>query len=505
MARPLPLPFFPEELPPQAPLPAAPPRPQLLWMAVHFPHLGLETLHISPSSPSLFALITHAGRNGLILDCTAGAQALGVAPNQTLSAAEVLAPLLQSRPRDAHRELRALQKLAGLGQHFTPTVSLELPDSLLLEVAGSAHLFGGIEAIRDRAREFFAAQGFTARVALAPTPLAGLWFAAAGCELGVTEPAALRGALGSLPVRSLAWPREIAEHFPRLGIKRLADLLRLPRDGLAKRFGADFLRLLDRALGASPDPRSCWQAPRRCRVSRELPGELEELELLRPHLDNLVAELCRVLQSHDAGVERLKLLFRHWRRAPTMVSVGSALACRDAARWNALIEAELMHCRLAAPVLAVEIQSGALRPFVAASRDLPGERARRGETLTELIALLRARLGRQQVFGLGVTADARPEQAACVLEPGEHSPKLRRSAPRPAQLLREPRLLAGKDHRPCYRGAALKLLCGPERIEGGWWCGEDWIRDYYQAVSDRGEFLWIFRERGRWYLHGLFS
>ena len=52
------------------------------------------------------------------------------------------------------------------------------------------------------------------------------------------------------------------------------------------------------------------------------------------------------------------------------------------------------------------------------------------------------------------------------------------------------------------------LLGGPERVETGWWDGEEVQRDYYQAVDARGSRLWIFRERlapHRWFLHGVFS
>ena len=48
---------------------------------------------------------------------------------------------------------------------------------------------------------------------------------------------------------------------------------------------------------------------------------------------------------------------------------------------------------------------------------------------------------------------------------------------------------------------------GPERIETGWWRGQDIHRDYYIVETDAGTRLWIFRrhEDGRWFLHGSFE
>jgi protein ImuB len=47
---------------------------------------------------------------------------------------------------------------------------------------------------------------------------------------------------------------------------------------------------------------------------------------------------------------------------------------------------------------------------------------------------------------------------------------------------------------------------GPERIESGWWAGAHHRRDYYRVATDRGAWLWIYRElqQKRWFLHGVF-
>jgi protein ImuB len=73
--------------------------------------------------------------------------------------------------------------------------------------------------------------------------------------------------------------------------------------------------------------------------------------------------------------------------------------------------------------------------------------------------------------------------------------------------LPQPAVLESHDGRPHYHGRLI-LEHGPERIESGWWDGQDVSRDYYLAASPTGERLWIFRERRGargWYLHGLFA
>ena len=508
MALPLTLPLFPElSPPPRPPAPRAPPRvlPTRLWMAVQFPRLSLEVLGISPLDTAALALTEGEGRSARVCELTAGAAQLGIRMGQSPAAALARVPGLRMRPREPARERGALLKLAVAGQHFTPTVSLEAPAALLLEIEGSAHLFGGEVAIRAQAQRHFAAQGFSTAVAVACTPLAALWLAQVGEEITVTGLDELRSVLGRLPVQALAATPELQDAFQRLGILKLAELLRLPRDGLAKRFGMEFLGALDRALGLLPDPREACQAPARCRASRDLPGEFTSLEHLRPYIAELLAELCRSLRAYDAGTDKLGLVFRHWKRPPTTLTLGSALPCRDPDRWEELLEAQLANLRLEAPVHELQLLSGRLQPFLAPNRDLLPEAQGRNASFTALVDLLRARLGRHSVSGLAVSAEARPERAFQITEPGTSSPVLRATPPRPIHLLSLPLPLLYKEGRLQHQGSTLKLTRGPERIEGGWWEGETWRRDYYEALSGRDQRLWVFQQDSAWWLHGVFS
>jgi hypothetical protein len=53
----------------------------------------------------------------------------------------------------------------------------------------------------------------------------------------------------------------------------------------------------------------------------------------------------------------------------------------------------------------------------------------------------------------------------------------------------------------------VERVWGPERIETGWWRGDDVRRDYYIVETDTGERFWVFRNllNESWYLHGIFA
>lgn len=511
MVRSASLSLFSEEFTQQRPeLPAAfPPLrrtiPKRLWMAVHFPRLPFETKRVPLNTSDPIGVIGRRGSRAVIVDCTEGAIRAGVQPGLALNAALVLAPKLRVVERDEVLEKTTLMRLAEIGYRFTPTVSVEAPESLLLEVAGSAHLFGGPDAIRARARDTFRVAGFSSKVALAPTPLAALWLSRAAQETSVTRQEELRSVLGKLPVCSVFWELTHQDAFARLGIEYLVDLFRLPRKGLARRFGLEFLETLDRAIGDQPDPRAAWVMPKRVKLNREMPGELIQMAHLSPYIEDMVAELTEELRRHDAGIDRIKFLFKHFQQRPTMLVVSSILPHREESRWNALIQNKLANQTLPAPVLDIDLLSGQFMRHTAQSPDLLGRSHTSSESLSRLVDTLRSRLDRTAVYGMAVTPDARPEHAWRSTEPGEAVGDSGVHSPRPIQVLQQPLVLNCANHRPCYNGAALTIVEGPERIEGGWWSDETWTRDYYEAMSARGERLWIYRQQKQWFLHGMFS
>ena len=72
---------------------------------------------------------------------------------------------------------------------------------------------------------------------------------------------------------------------------------------------------------------------------------------------------------------------------------------------------------------------------------------------------------------------------------------------RPLWLFAEPRPLGGEP-----ASAELKLLSGPERIESGWWDGEEIGRDYFVGRDAQGAEVWLYRDRGgQWFVQGVFA
>jgi len=423
-----------------------------------------------------------------------------------------------------------LERLGARAQRLTPRVSLDPPDSLLLEVKGSLHLFGGVEGLsREMAGECSRLR-IPCMLALATTPLAALALARASRKLGgsaprtaapavlpaITDPAQLVGKLSPLPLSTLRWPQDTLGRLARIGVRTIGEALRLPRAGFARRFGSAQLQALDRLVGRASDLKSRFEVRARFRRRRELLYELESYAALLAVLEPLLEELGEFLESRQCGVLALECRLRHRGVPPTRCVLRLAAPLADPAQLAALLGERLSALVLPEPVRACELRSGPLVARVLGSGGLwqPGEHGGgMAARAPELIERLRVRLGAEAVYGLRVIEDHRPEAAWKMREPMMTTSAIQSGLQndlgrnRPLWLLPVPRLLNERDGLPRRRGA-LRLLGEAERIETGWWDGGEIARDYYTAVDVRGARLWVFREREpphRWFLHGVFG
>ena len=235
-------------------------------------------------------------------------------------------PALHTQEADPAADLRALDALAGWCGRYTPWTAVD-PDGgragaagLWLDISGCAHLFGGEEALlRDLIRRL-SRQGFVARAAVAATPGAA-WavarFAALGREgIAVVPEGGLTDVLASLPVAALRLEVAAVEGLDRVGLRRVGDLIPLPRAPLAARYGTAVLKRLDQALGRNGEsltPR-VPVPPLLARMAFAEPiGRAEDIAAA---VRRLLDDLCVQMDAVGTGARRLELTPVPHRRQP---------------------------------------------------------------------------------------------------------------------------------------------------------------------------------------------
>lgn len=511
------------------------PRARELWLCLHFPRFALEAV-MPHGSAGPSAVLDDGGR--VLIACNADAERQGVYVGQGLNAALALCPGLGVRARDAAAEERLLTQLGRWLTQFTPLVSLEPPDAVFAEVRASLRLFGGARALRERMRGVLAAQRLMPCIALAPTSRAALAAARAGLEVLVGSRAALPRLAARLPLGCLRWPEHTRAALADLGLRSVADLARLPREGFARRFGPGCLDELDALLGRRAEPRRRITVAERFDARLELPAECEDTGRVLVAAGLLLQRLEDFLCRRNAGVTGIRLYCHHAGcRPPSVATLGLMQPVAAAMELLPLLHERLGRFELPAPVVALRLRSTVAVPLARTSARLWARAPQEGDAAAgaRLVERLRARLGEDAVFSIRLVDEHRPERAWSVASPAaatssgigtgststststvaasrpraaarSHAVSLP-EASRPLWMLAEPEPLMVREGHPCHRGV-LELLAGPERIETGWWDGADVRRDYYVACNCAGLRLWIYREHGArecWYLHGVFG
>ncbi|MDD1620749.1 MAG: DNA polymerase Y family protein [Methylococcaceae bacterium] len=469
-----------------------------LWLCAYFPNLALESLGLDPTQ-AVATLENIKGRPCLHA-VSEPARLAGIESGMTLAAARALCPNLIIRIRDPEAEQLALQRLADAALDFSPWVSLDSPQCLLLEIGSCLSLFGGAESLREQLRQALLKLNHRPVIAITPAAEASELAALQGLESFITDKKALRSALGPLPIAALRLDEKTLRRLQKIGIRRLTDLWRLPRDGLARRYGKELLNRLDALAGQDNRAFNAFHRPPRFEARRDMPVELERLEHFFPAVEQLAEEFEAFLQARDATALGVNLEIIHHARPSTRLELNFRTGSRDAGHWLALLHEKLERSPLPAPVLALALFSQAIAPFqpeVVTLFDDDAAQINGDREWQSMLDQLQARLGTSALKQLSILDDHRPERA---MTAQPVSPTQNREMPaRPLWLLSKPEALDIQ---------GLQLLSETERIESGWWDNAPIRRDYRVALDRRGRKLWVFRDlnaNGSWYLHGLFG
>ena len=419
---------------------------------------------------------------------------------------------------------RDMAGIALWALQFTPRVTCS-GQAVMLEMAQSLRLFGG-EAQLHAQVESGAREMGVRFTAWAPTRLAALAFARAGIADGFAKP--LAQMLDLMPFDCLSAVRVHAATLERLGCRTLADVRRLPRGGIGRRFGKELLLALDQAYGLRPE--ICrWTTPPLSFAARlELPGRVDTACGLLFGARRLLLQMSGWLAARHAGVTAFTLRWRHDdMRARTAgeggdITIRTAEPTRNVDHLCRLLAEHLALVVLLAPASEIEVLATEVSPLAEKTHSLLHDTLRQSEVLDQVLERIEARLGKKRVLLPKLLPDHRLEYMQhwqALDAPRSTAAVTPSQVPQPAWILRTPLKLAMLENRPIYQGPLL-LLLGPDRVEGGWWHrtessqgssqSRDVQRDYWVALSVHAGALWIFQQRldaenAAWFLHGHFA
>jgi protein ImuB len=290
----------------------------MLWCALVLPDLALQIFTRGRSEAAPLAILGPRPQLRVVA-ANPAAMACGVEPGISRASALALVPQLHLQERAPALESAALAEIANWAGRFTSSISLDPPDTVLLEVQASLRLFGGLTPLCAAINENLGELGFTGQLAVAPTPLAARWLARCAPGSLIDAEAGLGAALDPLPLTVLgdghgaATPASL-DLLVGIGARVLADVRGLPRSGLARRHARAVTAQLDLAYATVPDPRPWFVPPERYAAQLPLPAPTDQVDTLLFGVRRLLAGLSGWLDARQAGLERFTLVLEYERR-----------------------------------------------------------------------------------------------------------------------------------------------------------------------------------------------
>ena len=478
----------------------------MLWLCISLPQLPLEALHPEESEQAV-VVTTCEGSTRWILCSNAAAEQANLQAPMNYTVALAIHPELVMLNRKPAAEQAALERLAAWAYQFSSTVILsEIQEELRLartsclwlEMGASLNLFGGLPKFIEQVEAGLKQLDYTYLLGIGPTLEGSALLARAGIRVAIATPHALFMRIRNLPIGKLTLPPQMTEQLHTVGVRTLGMLLELPRASIAKRFGPDTSNFLNRLMGESPDPRHIFRLPEKYAAHFEFDFEVRSTEGLLFPLRRMLNEFAGYLRARDTGVQRFFIAFGHRSAPATKTSIGSAASDRNAERFFALVRECLQNLELPEATISLTVSASEFAAPTALQIDLLNRSQDEAENLVHTIDRISARLGQENVHGVRLAADHRPELSWAASSLDEASANLH-FPDRPLWLLPQPKAL--------QLAAIPRITSGPERIEAGWWDDGDVQRDYYIVRVANGQDLWVFRDlrSSEWYLHGFWS
>ena len=531
-------------------------------LSLWFPRMGAERLlrqaRVTEEQP--FAVVQDTGKTQVISSLSVSAEGWGLSHGQPLRDALAMYPDLITRFQNRQLEARFLASLRRWASKFSPWVAEEIPNALVIDLTGCAHLFGGELGVIQQVELDCLNLGLSVHIGMADTKGAA-WALAryAGQPLGLSRtgdaidqeapatrsravkrrnwerggqpprlqssqggfariaaPGFTQQALAPLPVAALRLEDHVITSLNRLGLRRVENLMDQPRAAIARRFGKGTIYRMDQALGVAPEPISPAKQSLHLACRLTLPEPIGLIEDMLAALDKLLPRLAASLTAKGRGVRRLRLEAYRTDQTMQSVEVGLARPSADMALIRQLLVIKLEDIKVEFGIDVLRVVAAQTEPIYAHQhkgkiKAGPAVAARLSQNaeLDDLIGKLGARIGLEAITRLHPGDSHIPEKASQVLAAAWSMPQMDWPIVLRARPLiyfqPEPIVAAEVPKVPLHfkwRGQSHELQSaqGPERIAPEWWLAERaWrsgTRDYWRVVTKSGDRLWLYFAHG---------
>lgn len=410
------------------------------WLCLYFPALAIDYWQRQQVEPVALGLYEASQ----LVACSAAAAQAGVEAGMSVAGAQALLPSIVLRPHEPAQAASLLRALAQWAYGFTSAVMPEPPRQILLELAASERLFGGLPALLERLEAELQGWGCDVAVGLAPTAMGARLLAVAAHrpmqsaragqsrfrnQAGRAAHADLSLSVQLQALQAERWPQLLQlqslallplskvslQRLQRAGFHTLGQLLRLPLASIGKRFDQSLVQLLRKLQGLAPElPKHFNEPPLFDRNQVFLYG-LTDTGHLQPPIQALLAELKQFLRQRQLVCKCVCWRFVYVSRDVAELRVSVQRAHADINEFSTLTQLKLEQFRMAEPVEVVGLRVETFGAAEVASGGLFPELGDAGEDAGRLLDRLYQRLPPDQLFSVRLQDEHLPDAQQCAV------------------------------------------------------------------------------------------
>ncbi len=445
------------------------------------------------------------------------------------------------RPYTPAREAAALDRLARAAARFSPVVTPDGTDGLLLDITGCARLFKGEHQLLNQLSQGLSKHGFTVRLGIAHTP-GGAWALARYARRAKrntalhcwpsADPTTLDDSLAPLPVAALRLTPESVHKLHTVGVKRVDELLAMPKPDLLDRLGQEEVKKINQALGLEPELLVPHRPQEPVIFEQLFDGPCPQIQAVQAATTLLIQRTCAWLHARESGVTRLCWSLERSDLPELSREASFSRPTREARHIGSVLRPTLETAHLGWGALAVRLHIQSHQKLThkqAQAWDTPGDpTSNMDEALGVLLDQWVGRFGADQVLKPSLHATHIPEHKTGFAPATQPQPAFK-SVPKrhqttlmvPWTLLDPPEgvqvdLPADDEHAPPTRlfwhGRWLDVdgSASPQRMTPEWWKqpmeAQPGTRDYHRLLTSIG-WVWIYEDRSssQWFIHGVWA
>ncbi len=444
----------------------------------------------------------------------------GLYAGMVLADAKAIVPGLQTEEDRPDFFEALLKKFAQWLVRYSPVVATQVPDSIIINASGCAHLWGGEEKYLADIVQRMQQMQYTVQAGMAGT-IGAAWAMSHYNDKKIIPSGHEKNALLFLPPLSLRIDRAVTEKLDKLGLRTNESFLQMPAAVLRRRFGNEFITRIQQALGYIEEHIEPVTVPHIFNERLACAEPIITRTGIEIALHKLLEPLCLHLKEEQKVLRKAVFNIYKIDGKQQQITIGTNRPTSHAAYIFHLFELKIEQL-WPSPGIELFTLEAELTEDHKPTQEIIWDKETliNNDNLAVFIDNVSNKIGEHKVKRFLPAESYWPENSFSTTHnvAAVASTEWLTGKTRPLRILLNPEAIMVTapvpDYPPMlfrYKNKIHKIVRadGPERIEQEWWIQEGLHRDYYYVEDEQGCRYWLFRsghyDEGnvvKWYLHG---